>query len=71
MLYDFMKKVDRFCVDVFRCMSDMYDCPFVPHEEEAETIAKRIINVCHGKFPWAKEEDLRGLLNKCMWLSNR
>lgn len=70
-LYDFMKKVDRFCVDVFRCMSDMYDCPFVPHEEEAETIAKRIINVCHGKFPWAKEEDLRGLLNKCMWLSNR
>ena len=70
-LYGFMRQVEEYCVDVCSCMSDMYDCPFVPHEETAEAIAKRIINVCHKRFPWIKIEDIEGILNKCMWLSNR
>lgn len=40
--------------------------PFVPHEETAEAIAKRIINVCHKRFPWIKIEDIKGILNKYM-----
>lgn len=58
-------------MDVCTCMSDMYDCPFVPHEKEAEILAGRIIDVCRKRFPWIKVSDIERILNKCMWLSNR
>lgn len=62
-LSEFMKKAHEYCAKVCRCMVEMYDCPFVPHEEEAEILAERIIDVCRKRFPWIKVSDIESILS--------
>lgn len=70
-IYDYIEDIYHECLDIIRCLSDMYNTPFLPHTDEAQSMCQRVIDVCCRIYPWLPPKTINQLISKSMWLSNR
>lgn len=68
---DYIADIYYECLDIIGCLSGMYDTPYLPHTDEAQSMCQRVINVCCRIYPWLPLKTIEHLISKSMWLSNR